>query len=55
MSAYIDRNRNGEPDFTEPQGTRPAPVSGAAAATDTVILLDVPLCPGTPHRRGSRA
>ena len=43
LSAYIDRNRNGEPDFTEPQGTRPAPLHGTAEATDTVIVLDVAL------------
>lgn len=45
VSAYLDRNRNGEPDFAEPQGTRPASVEGDAEAPDTTIVLDVPLLP----------
>ncbi len=43
VTAYLDRNRNGEPDFTEPQGSRPSPLGGTAEATDTVIVLDVEL------------
>ncbi len=43
VSAYLDRNRNGAPDFTEPQGTRPAPLNGSREAADTVIVLDVAL------------
>lgn len=44
VSAYLDRNRNAEPDFTEPQGTRPALLDGGEAA-DTAIVLDVALLP----------
>lgn len=43
VSAYLDRNRNAQPDFTEPQGTRPAPLNGAGEAADTAIVLEVAL------------
>lgn len=43
VSAYLDRNRNAQPDFTEPQGTRPAPLNGAGEAADTTIVLEVAL------------
>ena len=43
VSAYLDRNRNAEPDFTEPQGTRPAPLNGDGEAADTTIVLEVAL------------
>lgn len=43
VSAYLDRNRNAQPDFTEPQGTRPAPLDGGGEAADTTIVLDVAL------------
>lgn len=43
VSAYLDRNRNAQPDFTEPQGTRPAPLNGGGEAADTAIVLDVAL------------
>lgn len=45
VSAYLDRNRNGQPDFTEPQGTRPAPLDGGVEAADTAIVLEVALLP----------
>ena len=45
VSAYLDRNRNGEPDFSEPQGTHPAALRGDGDVADTVIVLDVPLLP----------
>ena len=45
VSAYLDRNRNAEPDFTEPQGTRPAPLGAGGQAADTMIVLDVALLP----------
>ena len=45
VSAYLDRNRNGAPDYSEPQGTRPASVAGNAEAPDTTIVLDVALLP----------
>lgn len=45
VTAYLDLNRNGEADFNEPQGTRPAPLRGTAEATDTAIVLDVALLP----------
>lgn len=43
VSAYLDRNRNAQPDFTEPQGTRPAPLDGGGEAADTAIVLEVAL------------
>lgn len=43
VSAYLDRNRNAQPDFTEPQGTRPAPLDGGGEAADTTIVLEVAL------------
>ncbi|MCY3704707.1 MAG: carboxypeptidase regulatory-like domain-containing protein [Gammaproteobacteria bacterium] len=43
VSAYLDRNRNAQPDFTEPQGTRPAPLNGGGEAADTTIVLEVAL------------
>lgn len=43
VSAYLDRNRNAQPDFTEPQGTRPAPLHGEGEAADTTIVLEVAL------------
>lgn len=43
VSAYLDRNRNAQPDFTEPQGTRPAPLNGGGEAADTTIVLGVAL------------
>ena len=43
VSAYLDRNRNAQPDFTEPQGTRPALLNGGGEAADTTIVLDVAL------------
>ena len=43
LSAYLDRNRNAQPDFTEPQGTRPALLDGDGEAADTAIVLDVAL------------
>jgi len=43
VSAYLDRNRNAQPDFTEPQGTRPAPLNGSGEAADTTIVLEVAL------------
>lgn len=43
VSAYLDRNRNAQPDFTEPQGTRPAPLDGDGEAADTTIVLEVAL------------
>ena len=43
VSAYLDRNRNAQPDFTEPQGTRPAPLDGEGEAADTTIVLEVAL------------
>ncbi len=43
VSAYLDRNRNAQPDFTEPQGTRPAPLNGGGEAADTAIVLEVAL------------
>ncbi len=43
VSAYLDRNRNAQPDFTEPQGTRPAPLNGDGEAADTTIVLEVAL------------
>ena len=45
VSAYLDRNRNGEPDFAEPQGTRPAALRGDGEVADTAIVLDVALLP----------
>ena len=45
LTAYLDRNRNGEPDFTEPQRTLPMPLRGTVEATDTAIVLDVALLP----------
>ena len=43
VSAYLDRNRNAQPDFTEPQGTRPAPLEGEGQTADTTIVLEVAL------------
>ena len=43
VSAYLDRNRNAQPDFTEPQGTRPAPLNGGGEAADATIVLEVAL------------
>lgn len=43
VNAYLDRNRNAQPDFTEPQGTRPAPLDGDGEAADTTIVLEVAL------------
>ena len=43
LSAYLDRNRNAQADFTEPQGTRPALLDGDGEAADTAIVLEVAL------------
>lgn len=43
VSAYLDRNRNGQPDFTEPQATRSAPLDGGGEAADTTIVLELAL------------
>ena len=43
VSAYLDRNRNAQADFTEPQGTRPALLNGDGEAADTAIVLEVAL------------
>ena len=55
VSAYLDRNRNGAPDFTEPQGTRPALLGDNGQAADTAIVLDVALlAPDTTAARLAR-
>ncbi len=43
LNAYLDRNRNAQADFTEPQGTRPALLDGDGEAADTAIVLEVAL------------
>jgi hypothetical protein len=43
VNAYLDRNRNAQADFTEPQGTRPVLLDGDGQTADTAIVLEVAL------------